>query len=193
MSAPPLPRDQFPVADRFRYLNHARVAAPPTVVAHALARDASAATMLGSTAHDRRAGRVEAVRRACAELLGADADDVTFVRSTTEGVGRLADALPWAPGDQVVLGDREYPLTVAPWRALADRGVEVVEVAAEDPGWTLPLDAVEAALVAGGGRVRVVVASWVQYARGGRTDLAALAGLCHRYGALVVADVIQGL
>jgi selenocysteine lyase/cysteine desulfurase len=35
--------------------------------------------------------------------------------------------------------------------------------------------------------------SWVQFGRGWRTDLAALGELCTRHGALLCADVIQGL
>lgn len=193
MTDPPLPRDQFPVADRFRYLNHARVAAPPTVVAHALARDASAVTMLGSTSQARRRERAEAVRRTCAQLLGAPPDDVAFVRNTTEGIALVASGLRWSAGDQVVVSEREHPLTVAPWSALADLGVELVTVAPVEPAWTLPLHAVEQALERGAGAVRVVVVSWVQHARGGRNDLAALAALAHRHDALLVVDAIQGL
>src|SRR4029079_9272548 len=97
VSTPPLPRDQFPVADRYPYLNHARVAAPPRVVAHALARDASGATMLGSISQDARRARVDGVRRTAAGLLGVAADDLTFVRNTTEGLAVLAASLPWSP------------------------------------------------------------------------------------------------
>ncbi len=193
MSPTPLPREQFPVADRFRYLNHARVAAPPTVVAHALARDASAATVLGSTGQRRRVDRVEAVRRTCADLLGADTDDLAFVRSTTEGLALVASGLRWSSGDRVVVVDRDHPLTVGPWDALGDLGVEVVRVTADAPSGAVPLERFEEALVAGGGSVRAVVVAWVHHATGWRHDLAALATLAHAHGALVVADVIQGL
>lgn len=192
-SPPPLPRDQFPVADRYRYLDHAGIAAPPTVVAHAVARDASAATMLGSVGERRRDERLEQVRAACAGLLGTPADHVTFTKSTADGLRLLAFGLPWAPGDRVVLADCEYPATIQPWLALSTRGVIVDQVASVGDTWELPLEAYEAALVAGAGRVKAVVVSWVQYARGWRTDLAALASLAHAHGAILVADVVQGL
>lgn len=192
-TTPPLPRDQFPVADRFRYLDHATAAAPPTVVAHALARDASSATMLGSAGHRRRSERVEEVRVACAELLGTGTDDVSFVRNTTAGLALVANGLAWLPGDRVLVTEREHPLTIGAWASLGELGVVLDTVPSTGPGWSVALDAVRASLEAGDGRTRAVVVSWVHFARGWRHDLAALAELAHEHGAILVADVIQGL
>lgn len=189
----PLPREQFPVADRFRYLDHAGIAAPPTVVAHAVAREASAATMLGSTAAARRDERIEQVRATCAGIMGVPADDVTFIKSSADGLRLVAFGQPWVRGDRVILADSEHPSTAHPWMALARVGVNVDTVGAVGPAWSLPLEEFETALIAGAGRVRAVVVSWVHYARGWRTDLAALAELAHRHGAILVADVVQGL
>ncbi|MGI8710884.1 MAG: aminotransferase class V-fold PLP-dependent enzyme [Acidimicrobiales bacterium] len=193
MTAPPLPREQFPVADRFRYLDHAGIAAPPTVVAHAVAREAAAATMLGSTAAARRDDRIEGVRLTCAALMGVPTDDVTFVKSSADGLRLVAFGQPWARGDRVILSDSEHPATAHPWMALARVGVNVTAVPAVGDAWSLPLEAFEAALIEGAGRVRAVVVSWIHYARGWRTDLAALADLAHQHGAILVADVVQGL
>ncbi|MCU1497533.1 MAG: class aminotransferase [Acidimicrobiales bacterium] len=192
MSATPLPRDQFPVADRYQYLDHARVAAPPTVVAHALARDASAATMLGSTSLAARAARVEGVREACASLLGSSADDITFVRNTTEGLGLVANGLSWLPRDEVLVIEGDHPLTVGPWAALADQGVALRVVASDRPTGAVPLERIAAALDAAAGGVRVLALAWVHHATGWRHDLAAVAALAHAHGAVLVADVIQG-
>ncbi len=192
-AAPPLPRDQFPVADRFRYLDHATAAAPPTMVAHALARDASSATMLGSAGRQRRGEREEEIRASLAGLLGAPVEDVSFVRNTTAGLAVVANGLAWLPGDQVLVAERDHPLTIGAWCSLAELGVEVHTVPGRGEGWAVPLDAFATALQAGGGRVRAVVVSWVNFARGYRHDLAALAALAHDHGAIVVADLIQGL
>ena len=189
----PLPREQFPVADRYRYLDHATVAAPPTVVAHALARDASAATMLGSAGHRQRDERVEEVRVTSAGLLGVPVDDVSFVRNTTAGLALVANGLQWAAGDRVLIADRDHPLTVGAWCGLAELGVSVQTVAGDGEDWAIPVEAFADALEAGGGRVRAVVVSWVNFARGWRHDLAALAQVAHAHGAILVVDVIQGL
>ena len=193
MSQAPLPREQFPVSDRYCYLDHAAIAAPPLVVAHAVARDASAATMLGSVGAPRRAERADEVRDACAALMGVPADHLTFTKTSAEALRLLAFGLRLAPGDRVALSEAEHPGTAHPWLALAALGVEVDAVAATTAGHALDLAALAATLERGAGRVKVVVVSWVHYARGGRTDLAEVTALAHRHGALVVADVVQGL
>ena len=193
MTTPPIPRYEFPVADRFRYIDHATMAAPPTMVAHAIAREASGATMLGSTAEDRRIERLERVRADAAAVLGVHADDVTFTGNTTQGMSLVATGLAWKPGDVVVVADRDHPLTTAPWHALADRGVEVRTVPVDEPSWSVEPARFADALEAADGRARAVVVSWVNAARGWRHDLAPLADLAHAHGALLVVDLIQGL
>ena len=124
----PLPREQFPVADRYRYLDHASVAAPPTVVAHALARDAAAATMLGSAGHRQRNERVEEVRVTCAGLLGVPVDDVSFVHNTTAGLALVANGLGLTLLPEIAVG-------------LETRlgGVRVMRFAEPEPSRTLGL------------------------------------------------------
>lgn len=187
----PLPRDQFPVADRFRYLNHARAAAPPTVVAHALARDASAATMLGATTQDRREARSETVRRTLAGLVGTDTDNISFVPNTIHGLALVLHGLAWEPGDQVVVATGEYPLITASAQTLESRDVGLVAVALTDDRRLDPATLDEA--LAHADRVRLIVVSWVDYATGARNDIAALARVARRHGAWLVVDAIQGL
>lgn len=192
-AAPPLPRDQFPVTDRFHYLDHATVAAPPAVVAQAVGRDAAAATMLGSAGEGARLARAESVRAGCATVLGGSVEDVAFVGGTSQGMGMIASGLTWSEGDVVITVDRDHSLTLGPWRALAPLGVEVRSVEVDEPAWSAPPERIADALAAAGGRARVVVVSWVNAARGFRHDLAPLAEVAHAHDALLVVDMIQGL
>ncbi|WCO65708.1 aminotransferase class V-fold PLP-dependent enzyme [Iamia majanohamensis] len=185
-----LPRAEIPVAADRAYLDTAYMTPLPTSVAEAMAADARRAGRLGSRGQDDRAAAEEGVRAAAARLLGSHPDDVAFVANTTQGVGLVAAGLDWAPGDRVVVAAGDHPSIVLPFRARADAGVEVVEVAT-GPGAALDPDAVAAALEAG--RVRVVAVSWVRADHGARADLAALATLAHDHGALLCADLIQGL
>jgi selenocysteine lyase/cysteine desulfurase len=100
--------------------------------------------------------------------------------------------LDWAPGDRVVLPDLEFPSNVYPWLALREIGVQVDLVRPLGDGGALPIAEFERALAAGP-PPKVVAVSWVQYGRGWRTDLAALARLSHDAGALLCVDAIQGL
>jgi selenocysteine lyase/cysteine desulfurase len=188
----PLPRASFPVTEHWAYLNHAGVAPLPTTAADAMALYARQAAAHGSMAGEARAEQAEVVRAAAARLMGVPATDVAFVKNTTEGLAFVANGLEWKEGDRVVVPDLEFPSTLYPWLALQDRGVVVETVPPSGAGRCLPVDAFAAA-IANGPPPKVVVTSWVQFARGWRTDLEALAGACHDAGALLCADVIQGL
>ncbi|HWH33797.1 MAG TPA: aminotransferase class V-fold PLP-dependent enzyme [Acidimicrobiales bacterium] len=190
--ATPLPRDQFPVTERWNYLNHAGVCPLPAAAVDALAAYGRQAASGGSLSGDDRQARAEEVRAGAAGLMGVPVADVALVKNTTEGLGFVANGLTWQPGDRVVVPDLEFPSTVYPWLALADRGVVVELVVPEGPGGALPLAAFERAMAAGPAP-KVVATSWVQFGRGWRSDLAGLAGLCRDAGSLLCADVIQGL
>ena len=178
----PLPRSAFPVVDRWAWLNHAGTGPLPTPAVDAMAARARAQSLEGGRAWDDHLARQAEVRAAAARLLGVPDDDVAFVRSTTDGLALAAEGLGLRAGDRVVLPDCEFPSNVYCWTALRERGVTVDLVALDRL-----LDA-----VATGPAPAVVACSWVQFGRGERTDLAALAAAAHEVGALLVVDAIQG-
>ncbi|MDZ7732635.1 MAG: aminotransferase class V-fold PLP-dependent enzyme [Acidimicrobiia bacterium] len=186
-----LPRDEFPVAQRYAYLDHAGTAPLSRAAAQATTELVEAVVAGGGPAYDPYVERVDEVRAAAARLLGARPDDLAFVKNTTEGLGHVATGLDLGPGDRVVVPDREFPSTIFPWLALERRGVEIDRVQPLGDAGTLPLDAYAEVLERGG--ARVVTCSWVQFQTGWRTDLAGLAQLCHDHGALLCVDLIQGL
>ncbi|MBS1847557.1 MAG: aminotransferase class V-fold PLP-dependent enzyme [Actinobacteria bacterium] len=188
---PPIDRSLFPVTERYVYLNHAGIAPLPRPSVEAIVQAATVSSAQGSVGEDDRFDATDVTRQRAANLMGVAVDDVAFVKNTTEGLGFVASGLDWQVGDRVVVPDGEFPSTIFPWLALADRGVEVVRVAPQGAEGSLELDGFAAALA--GGNVRVVTLSWVQFSKGWRTDLAGLAELCHAQGALLCVDVIQGL
>lgn len=190
--SPPLAPSQFPVTERWAYLNHAGVAPLPSAAVEAMSGYARRVAAGGSLAVEQHSARAEEVRATAARLMGVPASDVAFVKNTTEGLGFVANGLTWRPGDRVVVPDFEFPSTVYPWLALRDLGVVVDLVPPRGPGGSLPVEAF-AEVMAAGPPPKVVATSWVQFGRGWRSDLAGLASLCHDAGALLCADVIQGL
>lgn len=181
-------REEFPVTRRWAFLNHAAVAPLSRP-----ARDAATAWLADQTdngdVHEARWGsRVEEVRGSVARLLGADADEVAFVKNTSEGIGLVAEGFPWQAGDNVVSAAEEFPANVYPWLNLASRGVTLKQVPYRE-GRIWPED-VEAALDE---RTRLVTLSFVEFASGFRNDLDRLAEICHNRGVLLVVDAIQGL
>jgi cysteine desulfurase/selenocysteine lyase len=191
-SHPPLDRSDFPVSERWAYLNHAGIAPTPASALEAQHRCAREAATDGGLAYPAHEERADEVRQAAAGLIGVPVEDVAFVKNTTEGLGFVANGLTWSEGDRVVVPDHEFPSTIYPWLALRDRGVVVDLVEPVGPGLSLPVEAF-ADVVAAGRPPKVVATSWVQVGRGWRTDLRALASLCHDAGALLCADAIQGL
>lgn len=190
-SEPPLPRHQFPITDRLCYLNHAGVGPLPQVAVDAITASSVDYRDEGGRAWARSEELDEQVRVQAARLMGVPADDVAFVKNTTEGLGFVASGLDWNAGDRVVTANREFPSTVYPWLNLRDLDVTVDLVEPVGEGLTLPIDLLAEAIAAA--PTRLVVLSWVQFGRGWRTDLAALSQLCKDHGALLCVDVIQGL
>jgi selenocysteine lyase/cysteine desulfurase len=183
-------RSLFPATREMAYLNHAGVAPISTRVDEAIRRYTEEATRLGAFNYPRFFdAEIERVRGRTAELLGASADEVAFVKNTTEGIGIVASGLDWRRGDQVVTCDLEYPSNVYPWWSLRERGVETLMLRGREG--RLPLAVVEEALKSP--RVRMLALSSVEFGSGARNDLEALGGLCREYGVLFCVDAIQSV
>jgi selenocysteine lyase/cysteine desulfurase len=187
-------RRQMPVAERWAYFDHAAVAPISDPAHQALVAWANQSTREGDTVWPSWSRRVGEIRQSVASLVGADPREIAFVRNTTEGIGLVAEGLPWAAGENVVVLADEFPSNQYPWLNLASRGVEARRVAAVELGpdgrFRMDLDRIAAAIDA---KTRVVALSWVGYASGFRADLHAIAELVHRHGALFFLDAIQGL
>jgi selenocysteine lyase/cysteine desulfurase len=183
-------RGLFPVTQEIAYLNHAGVAPISTRVEDALGRYALEATRRGALHYGRSYDReVERVRGRAAELIGAQPDEIAFVKNTTEGLGIVAAGLDWRRGDRVVTCQLEYPSNVYPWWHLEPLGVETVML--PGVGGRLPVESVAEAL--SDPHVRMLTLSSVEFGSGARNDLETIGGLCRDRGVLFCVDAIQSL
>ena len=182
-------RRQMPVTRSWAYMDHAAVSPLPEPARAALAEWADDVASNGLVHITRWVARIEEVRKQFGRLLNADPLDIAFVKNTSEGVGIVAEGLPWEAGDNVVTAHDEYPANVYPWMNLTSRGVALRRVASR-PGGVVSLDDLDAAIDA---RTRVVTLSFVEFATGFRNDLDAIGRLCRDRGALFFVDAIQGL
>lgn len=189
-SGPTLDRDLFAVTRHAAYLNHARHAPLPQPAVDAVAAFLHDAAVEASAAWERWDTRSSAVRRQGAAFFGAPPDDVGFVKNTTEALAIIASGLGLGAGQRVVVSAHEFASNLLVWQALAAIGAMIDVRTPEDPDTGLTLDEWRAALAE---PAAVVAVSWVQSSTGYRTDLAALAELAHRAGAVLVVDAIQGL
>ncbi len=112
------------------------------------------------------------------------------MKNASEGLNAVANALPWSPGDNVVIcAALEHPNNVYPWLNLRDRaGIEVRMV--EPVRAAVPADAMAAAV---DGRTRLVTAPTVSFSPGLVTHLAPLSAACARVGAFFLVDAAQSV
>jgi selenocysteine lyase/cysteine desulfurase len=181
-------RSEFPVTAHWAYLDHAAVA-PLSGRAQKALLDWSTDMAENGVVHESTwLRRVEEVRRLAGQLLNADPLDIAFIKNTSEGVGIVAEGLPWRAGDNVVTAEEEYPANIYPWLNLQHRGVEVRRVPSQHN--RIAIDDIRAAI---DDRTRLLSLSYVEFASGFRNDLDALGGLCRERGVLFFVDAIQGL
>ncbi len=181
-------RGQFPVTERWAFMDHAAVAPLPKPAVAALAEYADDLSKNGIASVARWVHRVRDVRACAARLLNASVDEVAFIKNTSEGIDWVAEGFPWKPGDNVVLAAEEYPSNQYPWMNQAHRGVEVRSVASR--GSRVAIDDIRNAIDS---RTRIVSLSFVEFASGYRNDLDAIGQLCRERGVYFFVDAIQGL
>lgn len=129
------------------------------------------------------------VRGQFAKLVNADPSEIGFLYATTEGENVVANTVPMARGDNVVMDELAYDGAFPVYRELEKRkGVELRIVPATDGAVTA-----EAIARRVDRRTKLVTVSWVSHLNGYRHDLKALADIAHRNGALLHTDAIQGI
>ncbi len=180
-------RQEFPVTRNYNFQDHAAVAPlcqRAADGARVFLQEAAENGYLGGKMYK----QIEATRQRAAQLINANADEVTFIKNTTEGINWVSNGLSWNTGDNVVTTNVEYPANIYAWQALQSRGVHLNMVLEEDG--RIPIGKLIAAI---NSRTRVVTISSVQFASGYRTDLATLGEYCARKGVLLCVDAIQSL
>jgi selenocysteine lyase/cysteine desulfurase len=132
---------------------------------------------------------VEQARGLFAQLIGASADDIAIVPSTSYGIATAAKNLPLAEGQKVVTLEEQFPSNVYSWReATARAGARLEVVARPDDGdWTRAVLAVLDESVA------VVALPNNHWTDGGLLDLIAIGGRARELGAAFVLDTSQSM
>lgn len=173
------------------FLDSAGSSLPPdrvvdAVVSH-LRREAEVG---GYRAADERSDDLAALPGAVGRLLGCAGDLVALTDSATRAWNQLVTALPWRPGDRVLICGNEYASNAIALlqRARADGcTVEVVPAGSTGP---VDLDALETMLDE---RVRLVSLVHVPTNSGQVAPVREVVELAHRVGALVLLDACQSV
>lgn len=181
-------RKEFPVTERYIYLDHAGAAPVSRRVEGAVSAFVKESAEFGAFLYPEWDKRVEQVRVACAGMINAAKDEIAFVRSTSHGLSLVAEGLAWNKGDNVIIYEKEFPSNIFPWEHLKRKGVEVRYITSND-GWILA-EHIEERIDS---KTRLVSISSVQFRTGFRIDQERLGAICRKKGVFLCVDAIQSL
>jgi len=180
-------RRQFPAAQKYTYLNSAAFAPVPTISVRAVTSQLEDASRNGSINMDDWRETKNRARSLAAEMLGALAENIAFMRNTSDGFSSVALGLKWNKGDNIVTFAGEFPANFYPWRVLRDEfGVEIRACAEKDGR----IDSDELVSLIDE-NTRLVSISAVQYSSGFRIDLEKIGRAARKVDALFAVDIIQ--
>lgn len=181
-------RKLFPATREYTYLNSAAVSPLPTIAVEAVLSQLKDVSENGTTNYTNWIATKDRARALIAEMLNVRADQIAFMRNTSDGFASVANGLRWEKGDNIVSFEREFPANFYPWRMVRDRfGVEL-RLCPEREGRVDPDEFI--ALI--DENTRLVSISAVQFASGFRADLKRISEAARKVDALFAVDIIQG-
>ena len=184
-------REEFPITERFIYLNNCSLTPLPRRGRERMERFATEWSELGGRAwYDHWIGEYEKLRTDVANLLGAKHDDeIAIEPNVSAALVGVASTLDYASRPKVLDADIDFPTDGHTFHAVAPRGAQVEFVRSPDRV-RVPLELFERAIDE---RTAAVCTGHVYFTSGWIQDVEALAELCHRKGAILVVDAYQSI
>jgi cysteine desulfurase/selenocysteine lyase len=180
-------RREFPVVQRMLYLDSAHQTPLATSVRAAL-------ESFYDEGHDYAGpkpvwlARVEQVRERIARLIGADPSEIAFTKNTSEGLNIAANAMPLAPGDNVLMIDGDHPNNAYAFLNLRRKGVDVRFVPLT--GETATAETFASHIDR---RTRAISLSHVTFHAGHRFDIEGIGRLARDKGIYFSVDAMQSV
>ena len=179
---------EFPITDQKVFLAHAAASPLPRSVSSAMKKYLDIASADGQWEY-LYAKIEEETRRKAANLMGAQAEEIAFVSSTSMGLSMVASGLSWQEGDNVIIADGDFPSNIYPWLNLRNQGVTVKFIPKHSDGAVTLEDVINLA----DDNTRLVSLSSVNYITGYRIDVSEIGKYLHEKGILFCVDAIQSL
>lgn len=141
---------------------------------------------------------MEDLREQAAKLLHTTADNMAFVRNTSEAMSMLANGYPFEPGDEVITFQQEYPANYYPWVLQERRGVKVrflsnIPARTDIPESVIGKWSEEELLELISPKTRLIALSHVQFTSGYAADLQRLGEICRTHNIDLVIDAAQSM
>lgn len=136
----------------------------------------------------------EEARKKVAHFLNApSADEIVFVRGTTEGINLVAQS--WGrqhiqQGDEIVISWLEHHANIVPWQQLCNEKGAILRITPVDDHGQILLDEYQKLL---NSRTKLVAFSQVSNALGTITPAQQMIAMAHRAGARVLVDGAQSV
>lgn len=181
-------RSLFPALTKYTYLNSAAVSPIPTASIDAVNAQLADVSLNGSNNYPEWIATKNRARALAAEMLGVEAEQIAFMRNTSDGFAAVANGLEWLPGDNIVSYEYEFPANFYPWRMVRDRS-DVELRLCPDRGGRIDLDEFIGMIDR---NTKLVSISAVQYGTGFRADLERIGRAARDIDALFAVDIIQG-
>ncbi|MEO6605548.1 MAG: aminotransferase class V-fold PLP-dependent enzyme [Aeromicrobium sp.] len=173
------------------FLDSAGSSLPPTRVVDAeIAHLRREAEVGGYRAATERAADLAEVPRSLARVIGAADGTIALTDSATRAWNQFVAALPWAPGDRVLITATEYASNALALLQRVHRDGISVEIVPSVPSGDVDLDALASML---DDRVRLVSLTHVPSNSGLINPVQSVVELAHAHGALVLLDACQSV
>ncbi|NUT44403.1 MAG: cysteine desulfurase-like protein [Thermoactinospora sp.] len=176
------------LSDGYAYLDGAAGTQTPVSVIEAIsaAYRAGIGNVGGAFPASQRSGRiVEQARAAVADLVGGSAEGVVFGPNMTTLTYKIAAALRLGPDDEIVLSRLDHDANVRPW---AQTGATVRWAEVDPVTGELPVEQYRELV---GPRTRLVAVTAASNVLGTRPEVAEIAAIARRAGALVFVDGVH--
>jgi cysteine desulfurase family protein (TIGR01976 family) len=133
---------------------------------------------------------IGAARRASADFLGCDPDEIVFGANMTTLTFALSRAIgrDLQPEDEIVVTKLDHEANVSPWCALKERGAIIRFVDIDTKDCTLDMAALEQLI---NERTKIVAIGYASNAVGTINDVATAVKLARAVGALVFVDAVH--
>ena len=171
------------------YLNHAAISPLSTRVTNAIKKRLDIRSLGSIEAFAQDKPVIDDCRAQIARLVKAESEErIAFVPNTSSGLNIIANGIKWTPGDQILIGDVEFPTNVYPFLNLRRLGVDV-KLIANDHG-TVTAEMIEKATTP---KTKLISISTVQFLSGYRADMQRIGNWCRQHDIWFVVDGIQAV
>ncbi len=125
-------RSQFPLTEERAYFNTGGLGASPYVVIDAVKSKMDELEKVAETGHNDQLWKE--IKTAAGGLLGCDAQELAFMRNTTEGINVVCNGLPLKKGDEMITTTHEHVGNSVPWLGLQKHAGVVTKFFAPSTG-----------------------------------------------------------